>query len=68
MFQIALASRVKNWDEMQQIGDVFVASVSTFIIILLQVIVSYFTADFVNIFMGALIMLLINYVSTLACY
>lgn len=29
MFQIALASRVKNWDEMQQIGDVFVASVST---------------------------------------
>ncbi|PIK35000.1 putative rho guanine nucleotide exchange factor 10 isoform X2 [Apostichopus japonicus] len=28
MFQIALASRVKNWDEMQQIGDVFVASFS----------------------------------------
>lgn len=28
MFQIALASRVADWDQLQTIGDVFVASVS----------------------------------------
>lgn len=28
MFQIALASRVSEWDSVEMIGDVFVASVS----------------------------------------
>lgn len=28
MFQIALASRVSDWDSVEMIGDVFVASVS----------------------------------------
>lgn len=28
MFQIALASRVSEWDQSQMIGDLFVASVS----------------------------------------
>ncbi len=29
LFQMALASRVSDWDELEMIGDVFVASVRT---------------------------------------
>ena len=53
MFQIALSSRVKNWDSSDQIGDVFVASVTEFLsiklicfhsVIIINILVSIISA------------------------